>query len=33
MNKTDIVNYFKDLCESSNKRLSREEYRKLHPEY
>lgn len=33
MNKTDIVNYFKDLCESSNKRLSREEYRKLNPEY
>ena len=33
MNKADIVNYFKDLCESSNKRLSREEYRKLDPEY
>lgn len=32
-NKTEIVNYFKSLCELSNKKLSREEYRKLNPEY
>lgn len=31
--KTEIINYFKDLCELSNKKLSREEYRKVNPEY
>ena len=33
MNRIEIINYFKHLCELSNKRLSRSEYRKLQPEY
>lgn len=32
-NKTEIINYFEDLCNLAGKKLSREEYRKLNPTY
>ena len=32
-NKSDILKYFKGLCEEKNKKLSRDEYRKIKPLY